>query len=527
MNKEKRNIEIQFIHHGAVNGVTGSCHQLTIENTSSYLIDCGLFQGAEAAEREIKHNQSNSDENFDKNLNDSNHHINFSLDNIIALFVTHCHIDHVGRIPYLLAAGFNGPIYCSSATAKLLPLVIEDAVKVGVSKNKQLIAKIITRLKRQLIAVEYHTWVPIAANDKNISLKIKFKPAGHILGSAYIEIHINKTITNSMACKETSNGPNKEASYEHQHQHKNKQTRLSHRVVFSGDLGACNTPLLPAPTPPYGCDTLIIESTYGDKNHHGRKLRRQNLERILKSCISDKGLVLIPAFSIGRTQELLYEIEEILHQLHKKQYQYLSTEEQLLNQINVIVDSPLANEFTEHYKELKQHWDNEAKIKLSQNRHPLSFKELYCAGDHQEHLNIIEFYKQNQQPAIIIAASGMCSGGRIVNYLESFIEDKTTDIVFVGYQAKGTLGRDIINFSRKQGAYVHINHEKLLIKAGVHNLSGYSAHADQHDLLRFIKRMRRKPSQIRIVHGDDEAKLALQEKLKQIAPNAQLIIPTD
>ncbi|MDG1733856.1 MAG: MBL fold metallo-hydrolase [Thalassotalea sp.] len=521
VDKEVQKIDIEFIHHGAVNGVTGSCHQINIEHTSSYLVDCGLFQGAEASDHSTKQSKLDSNNSQTTNLADHAHSINFPLDNIIALLVTHCHIDHVGRIPYLLAAGFRGPIYCSSATAKLLPLVIEDAVKVGVSKNKQLINKVLTRLQQQLVAVDYHQWQAIASNDKNIKVKIKFKPAGHILGSAYIELDIIKELNfNQNPNLDTDQAINNATK-------KSSPSKLSHRVVFSGDLGACNTPLLPAPTPPYGCDTLIIESTYGDKNHHGRKLRRQNLERILKSCISDKGLVLIPAFSIGRTQELLYEIEEILHQLHRKQYQYLSNDEQLLNQISVIVDSPLANEFTEHYKELKQHWDNEAKIKLSQNRHPLSFKELYCAGDHQEHLNIIDFYKQNQQPAIIIAASGMCSGGRIVNYLASFIEDKTTDILFVGYQAKGTLGRDIINFSSKKDGYVHIDHTKSVIKAGVHNLSGYSAHADQHDLLRFIKRMRKKPKHIRIVHGDDKAKQALQQKIQHLVPNAKILIPKD
>lgn len=335
-NNKERHIDIKFIHHGAVNGVTGSCHQISVENTSSYLIDCGLFQGAEANEQSLKQNTLASNKNKANDLSYGNHHINFSLDHIIALLVTHCHIDHVGRIPYLLAAGFKGPIYCSSATAKLLPLVIEDAVKVGVSKNKQLISKVLSQLKQQLVAVDYQQWQPVSTHDKNIKVKIKFKPAGHILGSAYIEMDICKKLNTS---ENISSGANKTKSASNHQQH-----TLSHRVLFSGDLGACNTPLLPAPTPPYGCDTLIIESTYGNKNHHGRKLRRKNLERILKSCISDKGLVLIPAFSIGRTQELLYEIEEILHQLHKKQYQYLSSEEQLLNQINVIVDSPLANE---------------------------------------------------------------------------------------------------------------------------------------------------------------------------------------
>ncbi|OUS25345.1 MBL fold hydrolase [Thalassotalea sp. 42_200_T64] len=512
-------MDISFNHHGAVNGVTGSCHQINIKlsncpstngnagnwPTTSYLIDCGLFQGAEITAT-TDNNDASAQQRHKANgkLNDSandQHSINFPLDNICALLVTHCHIDHVGRIPYLLAAGFTGPIYCSAATAKLLPLVISDAVKVGVSRNKQIINAVVKRLKQQLVAVSYNRWkiLPVSQDQskQGLEVKVKFKAAGHILGSAYIELAIA-----------------------------NKTTKRKHKVVFSGDLGASYTPLLPKPKAPYSCDTLIIESTYGDKNHHGRKQRRKNLEQVLKRCVDDNGVVLIPAFSIGRTQELLYEIEEILHRLHKKHNSTTAGSEQILNNIDVIVDSPLASEFTEHYRELKQHWDLEARCKLANNRHPLSFEQLYTVGSHQEHQSVISYLKQKQKPAIIIAASGMCTGGRMVNYLQSFLSDKTTDVLFVGYQAKGTLGRQIQqNKPRYKTPYVFINHNKVAINAGIHTLSGYSAHADQSDLLSFIKGMRKKPNNIRIVHGDSEAKSALQLKIKQLYPDIKVLVP--
>ncbi|EWH04586.1 metallo-beta-lactamase [Pseudoalteromonas lipolytica SCSIO 04301] len=439
-------------HHGAVNGVTGSCHQLILNEQSSLLIDCGIFQGE-----------------------DSNHspHINFDISTVKALIVTHCHIDHVGRIPYLLAAGFKGPIYTSPASAKLLPLVIEDALKVGVTRNESMIRTCLKLLKQQIVVVPFNTWLKLTPLINDVS--IKFKRAGHILGSAYIEVDIGRT-------------PNK------------------HRVVFSGDLGAPYTPLLPTPKPPYKADTLVIESTYGDKNHQGRKERVNVLKNIIERAVSDNGVVLIPAFSIGRTQELLYELEQIISATSKHS---------LWRKLQVIVDSPMAANFTNEYIHFKDLWDNEAKNRVSKGRHPLDFSQLHTIDTHQEHQALINFLASKRQPAIIIAASGMCSGGRIVNYLKRFLEDTTTDVIFVGYQGRGTLGRDIQTYGPR-GGYVFINNKKVTINAKIHTISGYSAHADQKGLLRFVTGMKKKPSLIRIVHGDDEAKETLANKYREL-----------
>ncbi|PKF55154.1 MBL fold hydrolase [Alteromonadales bacterium alter-6D02] len=478
-----------IFHHGAVNGVTGSCHELAVDVNPvtiddarhRYVIDCGLFQGAETAGV----------------ATESLLAINFSLDNVAALLVTHCHIDHVGRIPYLLAAGFTGPIYCSTATAILLPEVIEDALKVAGFKSHVITSAILKRLTEQLVAVDYHQWqaLPLAFNDPALSVKARFQPAGHILGSAFIEFEI-------------------------QHQADKKCTE---RVIFSGDLGACYTPLLPAPKPPYRCDKLVIESTYGDANHVGRKKRRAALASVLKRCVADNGVVLIPAFSIGRTQELLYEIEEILHRLSLKSS--LSDAEKTLNQIDIIIDSPMAAKFTKDYRNLQQCWDKEARRKVKQGRHPLSFEQLMVVNSHQQHLEVMDYLDKHRQkvPAIIIAASGMCSGGRIVNYLKRFIEQPSTDILFVGYQAEGTPGRIIAKYGPKQG-YVYLDNQKYTINAQVHAMSGYSAHADQKDLLRFVKRMRVKPKHIRIVHGDNKAKQTLKAQLQRLLPNTEVVI---
>ncbi|PKI17938.1 MBL fold metallo-hydrolase RNA specificity domain-containing protein [Colwellia sp. 12G3] len=483
-------------HHGAINGVTGSCHQLHIDNHNSVLIDCGLFQGTEADTE-----------------NEDHLAINFDISTVKALIVTHCHIDHVGRIPYLLAAGFKGPIYATTATAALLPLVIEDALKVGVTRNQSIIRACIKLLKNQLVPVEYRKWqsleLAISSNSANnqSKAKIKFQMAGHILGSAYVEVDLN------VESEKSTTRPN------------------NHRVVFSGDLGAPYAPLLPAPKSPYRADTLIIESTYGDKNHQNRKARTKNLQTIIEKAVTDNGVVLIPAFSIGRTQELLYELEKIIHQ-HKKQAKHKNS---FWHNIDIIVDSPMAAKFTEQYQNFKDLWDKEAKSELSVGRHPLSFEQLYTVNAHQEHLQTVEYLAKRNKPAIVIAASGMCSGGRIVNYLKQFLHDKTADILFVGYQAQGTLGRDIQKYAPKpheeksEGkskacGYVYIDGKKITIKANTHTISGYSAHADQQGLINFVKRMRIKPKHILIVHGDEQAKASLKQHYQELLPDALIEI---
>ncbi|ABV37569.1 beta-lactamase domain protein [Shewanella sediminis HAW-EB3] len=520
---------VEIIHHGAVNGVTGSCHQLVINEKSSLLIDCGLFQGAETA------GSSNAEQLK----------IAFDIGSITALLVTHCHIDHVGRIPYLLAAGFDQPIFATTATAALLPMVIEDAIRVGVTKDKRLIKLYLKKLKELLVPIEYNHWFSLEVNrtksDKTADktntqgfskAKAKFKPAGHILGSAYIEIELSSPKTDKQ----------------------NPKTVNKHRVVFSGDLGATYTPLLASPKSPYRADTLIIESTYGDRNHQGRKTRTQSLRKVIEKAVSDNGVVLIPAFSIGRTQELLYELEQIIYQQrklsanrsgdkypdtaikqeHKQGSNNLAGQQknsemwqsQMWNSIEIIVDSPLAANFTEKYIEFKELWDKEARRKLKQHRHPLDFDQLYTVDSHDEHLSTVEYLSKRGKPAIVIAASGMCSGGRIMNYLQQFIDEPTADILFVGYQARGTPGRDIQTYGPK-GGYVYLEGDKREIKAGVHTISGYSAHADQNNLINFVKRMHHKPEHIRIVHGDDEAKEALAVEYKKLLPDTKIEIGRD
>lgn len=329
-------------HHGATNGVTGSCHELSYtlnHGLTGVLIDCGLFQGEETS-------QYTQSTHLDSILDDT---IPFDITHISALIVTHVHIDHVGRIPYLLAKGFKGPIYCSEASAALLPLVLEDALKIGFTRNQLYIEKFIRHIKAIIQPIPFNQWQII--DEK---LKIKLKPAGHILGSAYVLCKLN-------------------------------QGRGSKTILFSGDLGAPLTPILKAPKSPFGCDILVMESTYGDRNHEDRLHRRQRLKSMIEKSLQDEGTVLIPAFSIGRTQELLYELEEIIHQEVKKHSMDVQNENGNINwqNLEIILDSPLAVKFTYAVSQLKHCWDKEAQRKIKWGRKPLSFENLTTINTHE------------------------------------------------------------------------------------------------------------------------------------------------
>ena len=463
----------RITHHGAVDGVTGSCHQLSLPDGQSVLIDCGLFQGAETSGEGAGAEQLA---------------VSFPLDGVRALVVTHVHIDHVGRIPYLLAAGFRGPIICSQASAALLPLVLQDALKIGFTRNQTLIDRFLAQIHQQLVALPYKHWHSIITGQSG--LRVKLSPAGHILGSAYVEF-------------EVAQGSDKQ------------------RIVFSGDLGAPYTPLLPAPRSPYGADIVVLESTYGDRRHESRKDRRQRLQALCEHAFGKKGSVLIPAFSIGRTQELLYELEEIIHRNRQRP----AAPGIDWDDLDIVLDSPLAADFTAGYAQLREHWDKEARRKLAAGRHPLAFEQLTTIDDHKTHLQTVDYLARTARPSIVIAASGMCSGGRIVNYLKAMLGDARHDVLFVGYQAAGTPGRAIQTYG-PQGGYVDLDGQRIDIRAGIHTLGGYSAHADQKDLLNFVGRMRTKPAQIRLIHGGDDAKATLAQALRQRHPGTKVSVPT-
>ncbi|MCG4455179.1 MBL fold metallo-hydrolase [Pseudomonas sp. MMS21-TM103] len=487
-----------ILHHGAKDGVTGSCHPLLMDTEHSLLIDCGLFQGAEISAE----GKSAADRLA----------IEFPLDTIQALVATHVHIDHVGRIPYLLAAGFKGPILCSEPSAKLLPIVLEDAFKLGFSRDQKQVERYLKLVEQRIIALPYKTWFTLHDSERLIC-RIRLQRAGHILGSAYVEIDLHYP-----------------------------ETGKKKRIVFSGDLGAPHAPLLPAPKPPYRADILVIESTYGDRLHEDRRTRRKRLEGVIEQALANNGTVLIPAFSIGRTQELLYELEGIIHSkkidagrkgqtsraardpsipsVGKAGVGGGSTVEIDWPTLPIILDSPLASRFTRVYRELKPFWDNEALQRVKQGRNPLGFEQLLTVDSHQAHLAMVRHLAATARPAIVIAGNGMCSSGRIVNYLKAMLHDPRHDVLFIGYQAQGTPGRAIQMYGER-GGYVYFDGERYKIGAKINTIGGYSAHADQKGLLGFVRRMRSWPSQVRIVHGE-----RIKAHYRQAHRNLELSIPS-
>jgi len=519
-------------HHGGQDGVTGSCHQLVMNASASLLIDCGLFQGDDAS--------------IPSGEGGSRLPIDFPLDTIKALVVTHVHIDHVGRIPYLLAAGFQGPILCSEASAKLLPIVLEDAFKLSFSRDQQQVERYIDRVESRLVALPYQHWFTLVDSEE-LNARIRLQRAGHILGSAYVEIDLHYP-----------------------------QAGESKRVVFSGDLGAPHAPFLMPPKAPEYADILVLESTYGDRLHEDRQTRRQRLEAVIEQALADQGTVLIPAFSIGRTQELLYDLEDIIHtklnpspapvgagspanstntenaplssqkrassdqpplppgeragvrENETTQKNGITSEnagvrgndtnpqpalETNWPELPVILDSPLASRFTAAYRELKPFWSQEARERVQAGRRPLAFEQLITIDSHADHQRIVNHLTQTARPAIVIAGGGMCSGGRIVNYLKAMLGDKRHNVIFVGHQAKGTPGHAIQTYGPK-GGYVDLDGERFDIRAGITSIGGYSAHADQKGLVEFVTGMQQWPTEIRVVHGEQMAKEALAAQLR-------------
>jgi len=446
-------------HHGAVNGVTGSCHQLWLTEHDSLLIDCGLFQGAETSNGGAGQNSLA---------------IEFALATVHALIATHVHVDHIGRLPWLLAAGFDQPIHCTEPSALLMPTVLEDAFKVGISRDAALSERYVKKVSGYLQGHPYKEWVTVLERP-DLVCRIRFQRAGHILGSAYIECDLHYPL---------------------------QQRRR--RIVFSGDLGAPHAPMLPAPKPPHAADVVVLESTYGDRLHESRRNRRARLQKILERALADGGSVIIPAFSIGRTQELLYELEGITHG------------NQAWQQIPVILDAPLATRFTKLYRELKPWWNAEALKRVVQGHQPLAFKQLLTVTTHAQHMTMVNRLAHTRQPAIVITGSGMCTAGRVINYLKAMLGDARHNVVFVGYQARGTPGHAIQQYGPQHG-YVELEGERYTINAGVHTLGGYSAHADQKGLVGFITGMKRWPEEVRLVHGDDQAKATLASELQRRA----------
>ena len=438
----------KIIHIGAEKCVTGSCHLLQIKGLN-IMVDCGLSQGRDAGEPMDAWP--------------------VRPDQLDFLFLTHAHIDHIGRLPELIQKGFKGEIIATHATKALLAPMLNDAMGFMALGSRK-IAQIENSIDDLSWGFEYNQRF-----DLKKGLKFKLLTAGHILGSCSVHLRVADPAWS---------------------------------VLFSGDLGAKDTPILPDPQTPEPADLVVLESTYGDRLHDDRVHRIQRLGRVLNRALTDGGKIFFPAFALGRTQELLYEMDRLVSDREwQGAFPMLDSD----GAVPVFVDTPLGLDITKIYAGLSEFWDREAGELYRSGDHPLKFKGLYGVERSRDHHELMRI----PGPAVIIAGSGMCTGGRIINHLKAGLAKPEDDVCFVGYQAGGTPGRDIQRYARKPGGYVVLDGEKVEIKANIHVLTGYSAHADQNGLVEWVQAMPQKPAAIKLVHGETNARRALAGVLKE------------
>ena len=456
-------MKITFL--GAARTVTGS-NFLVEAAGKKFLVDCGMYQGKITEELE------NSDP-FVYNVND----IDFML-------LTHAHIDHSGRIPKLYNEGFKGPVYATKATCDLCEIMLPDSghiQEVEIEwKNRKRMREGLEPLPPLYTAEEaiasleiFHRvqYDEIVEIDDNIS--VRFNDAGHMLGSAIIEIWA------------TEDG---------------KTTK----AVFTGDLGNNDLPLLDAPTMISNADYLIMESTYGNRLHMRNDEKATMFLDIVAETLDKGGRVIIPSFAVGRTQEILYELDKLKEDLGQDE-EFARKYKKLMN-VPVYVDSPLAISATEVFKKNTELFEEEIQEKIKRGDNPLEFRGLQFTPSAEESKALNE----DHTPAIILSASGMCEVGRIKHHLKHNLWNPNSTILFVGYQAPGTLGRSIVEGAEK----VKIFGEEIAINARVEYIEGYSGHADQTWLLNFIWSFTNPPKHVFLVHGEYEGQEELKRKIE-------------
>ncbi|MBF1180622.1 MAG: MBL fold metallo-hydrolase [[Eubacterium] sulci] len=436
---------------GASTGVTGSCHLLT-SGEHKILLDCGQFQGGKAQDAL----------NYEK--------FPFEPSEIECVVLSHAHIDHCGRLPLLTKRGFEGKIYCTDATADLLSVMLKDSAYIHEKETEWKNRKAERAGREQaepLYTIEdaekaLSLVSPILYDQQieiNSDMKIVFNDAGHILGSAITELWVTEDDKES-------------------------------KIVFSGDLGMEGRPILRDPTYIKKADYVIMETTYGNRIHKELGTGVDKLIEIILNTTRRGGNVVIPSFAVGRTQELIYE----LNRFYDSNNEYRKE----LDKIFVYIDSPMATTATEIFRRNAQVFDEETREYILKGDNPLEFKNLKFTRSSKESQDL----NFNKEPKIIISASGMCEAGRIRHHLKHNLWNPKNSIVFVGYQGQGTLGRSLVEGIKM----VTLFGEEIQVNAEIHNLEGFSGHADQNGLFAWLAHFEQKPKQIFLVHGEEESK---------------------
>jgi len=452
-------MKIKFL--GAALSVTGSCHLVTTDHCK-FLLDCGLFQGSQAL-------QELNVQAFD-----------FNPKEIDFIILSHAHIDHCGRIPLLVKQGFSGQIYSTGATAEIANILLQDSGTIHVTDAKWINKRAdrsgqpqILPLYSQEDAVRCAQYFfPVAYGQYfqvNPQIRIRLNEAGHIVGAAIIEMWIEEG---------------------------GKTTKL----VYSGDIGASDQRMLNDPTQIDEADYLIMETTYGDRAHETRWESGKRFMEIIFKTVARGGTVVVPAFALGRTQDLIHELEVFYdnHELYQNQ----------LDKVKVYVDSPLATDATEIFRKNAHYFNDYIKERIKKGDELFYFRNLSFTKsiDESKALN------DDNSPKIIISSSGMADAGRVQHHMKHYLWKPQSSIVFAGYQAEGTTGRAITSGAK----YVRILGERICVNAEVYFLEGFSAHADKNDLLKWLSGFKKKPKKIFLVHGEEEAKKSFADTAKNI-----------
>lgn len=459
-------MDIQFL--GAAKTVTGSNYLLKTKK-HNIVIDCGMFQG-----------------------NDEKEKLNFrefpyDPKDIDFVILTHAHIDHSGRIPKLVKDGFRGKILCTKPTYDLCKIMLLDSAKIQESdvewenKKRQRSGQkpLIPLYTREEAEISLKYFDPYLYDQKikiNENISIRFKDAGHILGSSILELWVN----------EDGEGT---------------------KIVFSGDLGMPGRPIIRDPEFIDDADYLILESTYGDTIHESYKDSTEKLIQIINNTVVKGGTVIIPSFAVGRTQELIYELN--------KYYEYNPEVEEYMK-VPIYIDSPMAIDATEVFKMNSNSFNKEAKGLILKGDNPFNFGNLRYIRSQEESMAL----NKSNYPKVIISSSGMATAGRIRHHLKHNLWDSKNSLIFVGYQAEGTLGRILLDGVKK----VKLLGEQIDVKLDIYDLEGFSGHADQKTLLNFIDKFKIKPKKIFLVHGEEEPANILAHKIKERF-NIETIIP--
>ncbi len=455
-------MKISFL--GANRLVSGSCYLIQTKY-KKFLIDCGLFRGEESITR----------------LN----YLPFSFrpEEIDFIILSHAHIDHCGRIPQLYKEGFHGLVYCTKATMELCSIMLPDSGQIqeeDAEKENQRRLRTGESFVEPLYSIEdaldclllfravpYQYKISI---DENISFR--FQDAGHVLGSASIELWV-------------------------------KEENETSKWLFSGDIGRKNKPFLRNPQRIPEADYVVIESTYGARRHRPYRQEVKKFFSIIDKTLKRGGDVIIPAFALQRTQDIIYELSHY----YNLQLKRLTSKDKKTKKLRFYLDSPLAIAATKIYRNNPQDFAQKDLSIMEKRNQLLDFQSLRLINTARDSKQI----NRSKRSKVIISASGMCDGGRIQYHLKEHLWKKESSIVFVGYQAEGTLGRRIVSGEK----YLDILDEMVEVKAEIYHLDGFSSHADQEELLWWIKGLKNKPKKVFIVHGEKEESECFAEQLKQ------------